>query len=110
MRIISAKAKGQRAFKSVTLITISRRRIKRPFFLYPLDGNLWFCLEKGEWMEGCNGNGQMTSSYYAMKMHGFNNAYSLKAVIRLVSKWKVPKGTRFKASLPLTGHDFYITK
>lgn len=41
---------------------------------------------------------------------GFNDAYSLKAVKRLVAKWNVPKGTKFRASLPFVGYDFYITK
>ena len=52
----------------------------------------------------------MTTSYYAMTYDGFNNAYSLKAVKRLIHKWNVPKGTIFRASLPFVGFDFFITK
>jgi hypothetical protein len=45
-----------------------------------------------------------------MTNDGFNNAYSLKAVKRLIAKWNVPKGTKFRASLPFVGHDFFLTK
>jgi len=52
----------------------------------------------------------MTTSYYSMKSEGFKDVYSLKAVKRLIHKWDVPKGTKFRASLPFVGHDFYIKK
>lgn len=56
------------------------------------------------------GNEGNTSVYYSMTCHGFNNVYSLKAVLRLVRKWKVPKGTKFIAHLPFVGYSFLITK
>lgn len=52
----------------------------------------------------------MTTSYYSMRHAGFNDVYSLKAVKKLVAKWNVPKGTKFRASLPFVGHDFFLTK
>jgi hypothetical protein len=113
MKIISSKPKRQRIFKSVTIHSKyedgSKRRTKRPFWIEPViksgEPLLWFNTETGEW--GKKGN---TSVYYAMTYDGLNNAYSLKAVKRLISKWNVPKGTKFRASLPFVGYDFFITK
>lgn len=114
MKIISSKPKGQRIFKSQTIHSKyedgSKRRIyKRPFWIEPVikigEPFLWFNTETGEWGEKGN-----TSVYYAMTHDGFSDAYSLKAVKRLVKKWNVPKGTKFRASLPFVGHDFFITK
>lgn len=109
MKIISSKPKGQRIFKSVTIHSKyedgSKRRMKRPFWIESVENNLWFNTQTGEWGEKGN-----TSVYYAMSYDGFNDAYSLKAVIRLVKKWNVPKGTKFRASLPFVGYDFFITK
>lgn len=110
MKIKSSKPKGQRIFKSVTIQSKyydgTKRRTKRPFWIEPIDVVLWlFDTETGEW--GKTGN---TSAYYAMSNEGFNDAYSLKAVKRLIAKWNVPKGTKFRASLPFVGYKFIITK
>jgi hypothetical protein len=109
MVITSLKPKGQRIFKSVLIKLKDGRKVKRPFWIEPViksgEPFLWFNKETGEWGEKGN-----TSVYYAMTYYGFNNAYSLKAVKRLIAKWNVPKGTKFRASLPFVGYDFYITK
>ena len=113
MKTTSSKPKGQRFFKSVTIHSKhsdgSERRMKRPFWIEPViktgEPFLWFNTETGEWGEKGN-----TSVYYSMTYDGFNNAYSLKAVVRLIKKWNVPKGTKFRAILPFIGYDFFITK
>ena len=109
MKIISSKPKRQRIFKSVTIHSKyedgSKRRMKRPFWIEPVENNLWFNTQTGEW--GKTGN---TSVYYSMSHDGFNDAYSLKSVVRLIKKWNVPKGTKFRASLPFVGYDFFLTK
>ena len=64
----------------------------------------------GEWVNNPDNVAGMTNIYYAMGFDGFKDAYSLKAVKRLVHKWDVPKGTKFIASLPYVGYDFYLTK
>jgi hypothetical protein len=104
MKIISSKPKGQRFFKSVKFSDES----KRPFLIEPVDFGWCFCLEQGQWVKETTGAN--TLSYYAMTYDGFNNAYSLKAVKRLIAKWNVPKGTKFRASLPFVGYDFFLTK
>lgn len=113
MRVVSKKPKGQRIFKSTTIHSKyedgSKRRIyKRPFCIEPIDFGWWFCLNTGQWVNETTS--ENTSVYYAMSYDGFNDAYSLKAVIRLVKNWDVPKGTKFLASLPFIGHEFVITK
>lgn len=113
MKVVSSRPKGQRIFKSQTIHSQyedgSKRRIyKRPFCIEPVDFGWWFCLDSGQWVNKTTG--ENTSAYYAMSYDGFNDAYSLKAVKRLVAKWNVPKGTKFRASLPFVGYDFYITK
>jgi len=117
MKIKSSKPKGQRIFKSQTIHSKyedgSKRRIyKRPFWIEPIHEKgepfLYFCLHTGQWT--CETTGANTSAYYAMSYDGFKDVYSLKAVIRLMKKWNVPKGTKFRASLPFVGYDFYITK
>ena len=114
MKVISTKPKGQRILKSTTIHLKyedgSKRRIyKRPFWIEPViktgEPFLLFNTETGEWGEKGN-----TSVYYVMSYDGFNDAYSLKAVIRLIKKWNVPKGTKFRASLSFVGYDFFITK
>jgi len=115
MRTTSIKPKGQRTFKSIKFKFNhtpcgTRIKTKRPFWIKPVGYNWWFDLSEGQWKQGYNGKGGMTTSYYSMTNDGFNNAYSLKAVKRLIYKWNVPKGTKFKASLPFVGYDFYITK
>jgi hypothetical protein len=110
MRVTSTKPKGQRIFKSPVFEYMKGIKRRRPFFIEPLEDGWWFCLEKGQWESEYNNKGGMSSSYYALSYHGFNNAYSLKAVKRLITKWDVPKGTKFKASLPFVGYDFFLTK
>ena len=110
MRITSSKPKGQRMFKIKSFTKKQGYKVRRPFWIEPLEHGWWFCLEKGEWEKEYNGKGGVTSSYYSMKSDGYNNAYSLKAVKRLIAKWNVPKGTKFRASLPFVGYKFYITK
>lgn len=116
MKVKVNKPKGQRIFKSVKIHSTyddgSKKLYHRPFWIEPLekqdDEFLWFCLQRGDWFT--DRIGASCSAYYAMSCEGFKDAYSLKAVIRLVKKWNVPKGTVFRASLPYSGHDFYITK
>ena len=113
MKVISSKPKGNRIFKCRKLNHTSLgKQVKtiRPFHIEPIGNGWWFCLKKGQWEKEYNGKGNMSSSYYAMTYDGFNNAYSLKAVKRLIHKWNVPKGTIFRASLPFVGFDFFITK
>ena len=113
MKVVSSKPKGSRIFKCRGLIHTSLgKKVKttRPFWIEPVESGWWFCLEKGQWQQEYNGKRGMTTSYYAMTYDGYNNAYSLKAVKRLIHKWNVPKGTVFRASLPFVGFDFFITK
>lgn len=105
MKITSIKPKGHRMFKSVKSVTALGCKTKRPFWIEPLNNNLWLDTTSGQWGETGN-----TSVWYAMKCEGFTDAFSLKAVIRLVKRWNVPKGTKFRASLPFVGYDFIITK
>ena len=114
MKVISSKPKGQRIMKCLNVIHTNHKgeksKHKRPFWIEPIGKNWWFDLELGNWVEEYNLKGGMTTSYYAMTYDGFNNAYSLKAVKRLISNWDVPKKTKFRASLPFVGYDFIITK
>ena len=114
MKVISSKPKGQRMFKSIKHYHTTHRgkkiKHKRPFHIEPIENGWWFDLELGDWVNKYNGKGGMISSYYAMAYDGFNNIYSLKAAKRLITKWNVPKGTKFRVSLPFVGYDFYITK
>lgn len=114
MKIISSKPKRQRIFKCLKLIHTNHKgenkKHKRPFHIEPVENGWWFDLELGDWVNKYNSKGGMSSSYYAMTYDGFKNAYSLKAVKRLVAKWNVPKGTKFRASLPFIGYDFFLTK
>jgi hypothetical protein len=110
MKTTSSKPKGQRIFKCQNHMQRYGLKFKRPFTIEPLGGNWWFSLKKGQWVQGYNGEGGMSSSYYCLSDYGFNNAYSLKAVKRLIHKWNVPKGTVFIASLPWVGYEFKITK
>jgi len=109
MKVISSKPKNQRMFKSI-LFKHNRTNVRRPFCIEPVGGSWWFDLSDGQWTTDYNGVGGMTTSYYSMKSEGFKDVYSLKAVKRLIHKWDVPKGTKFRASLPFVGHDFYIKK
>lgn len=113
MKVTSRKPKGQRLFKSCRFLHNCAGKtlyVKRPFWVEPVGYGWWFDLDAGEWYQGYDSSRRSTTSYYSMAMNGFNNVYSLKAVKRLIYKWDVPKGTKFVASLPFAGHDFYITK
>lgn len=114
MKVISTKPKGQRLKKCRLLSHKNHKGVlkktKRPFWIEPIGKNWWFDLELGDWVQGYNGKGGMTTSYYAMISDGYHNVYSLKAVKRLIAKWNVPKGTKFRAILPFMGYDFTITK
>ena len=113
MRVTSSKPKGQRIFKSVShkyRINGHIFKMRRPLWIEPKGNDWWFDLATGQWVEEYNGVGGMTTSYYSMSCHGYNDVYSLKAAKRLIAKWNVPKGTKFRVSLPFVGYDFYITK
>ena len=114
MKVVSVKPRGQRILKSLKVFHTNHKKEKikhkRPLWIEPVVGNWWFDLELGDWVQGYNGTGGMTTSYYAMEYDGYNNVYSLKAAKRLINKWNVPKGTKFRVSLPFVGYDFYITK
>jgi hypothetical protein len=114
MRVTSSKPKGQRIFKSMkfkrTLHNGKTIKIRRPLWIEPEGPDWWFDLATGQWVEGYNGIGGMTTSYYAMTYDGYHNVYSLKAAKRLIAKWNVPKGTKFRVSLPFVGYEFIITK
>ena len=114
MKVVSKKPKGQRIFKCLKAeVTNHKGKVikhKRPFWIEPIGGNWWFDLEVGQWYENYDSKRRSTSSYYAMKSDGFNDVYSLKSAKRLILKWDVPKGTKFRVSLPFVGYDFTITK
>ncbi len=111
MKVKSSKPRGQRIFKCTKFRHITGgRKIRRPFWIQPVGKGWWFDLEFGEWTQEYNGIGGMTSSYYAMTRDGYNDIYSLKAAKRLIYKWSVPKGTKFRVSLPFVGYWFIITK
>lgn len=96
MKVTFSKPKHQRIFKSRY----------RPFWIEPSAKGWWYNLAVGEWQSYYST--PACSSYYAMERHGFNDVWSLKAAIRLIKKWNVPKGTEFIVSLPYVGHHFII--
>lgn len=110
MKIISSKPKGQRIYKCIKFNHTTVGKTKRPFWIEPIETDFMFNYKKLEWTQNPNTYKDSVSSYYAMGHCGLKNAYSLKAVIRLVNKWKAPKGTKFRASLPFIGYDFILTK
>lgn len=108
MRITSSKPKGQRVKKTT-------KGRQRPFWIEPVfteGSSWWFSTETGEWYNGYENipKGGRCSSYYSMNYRGFNNIYSLKAAKRKIAKWNVPKGTKFKVSLPWVSYNFTVTK
>ena len=113
MRVTSSKPRGQRIFKSMKFKRILHNgkiiKTRRPLWIEPEGNDWWFDLEIGQWLQGKN-EGRRISSYYSMNRDGYHNVYSLKAAKRLIAKWNVPKGTKFRVSLPFVGYDFYITK
>lgn len=114
MKITSSKPRGQRLFKSTTYKFTNRKGIKiknkRPLWIEPIGPSWWFNLNSGQWEVGYDSSKRMTTSYYCMKYDGFNDVFSLKAAKRLINNWDVPKGTKFKVSLPFIGYHFIITK
>lgn len=111
MKVKSSKPRGERIFKCPRL-HIKGKKIKRPYWIEPLNRGLYFNPETLTW----NGGNELESLrgqhsvYYAMEYLDLPDAYSLKAVKRLISKWNAPKGTWFKASLPYVEYEFKIRK
>lgn len=103
MKIRSVKPKGQRIFKDT--------HKHRPYWIEPVNTDLWFNVSIGEWehFEDYKGGGR-TTSYYAMKYNGYKDIWSIKAAKRTIAKWNVPRGTVFRVALPWVGYDFFITK
>lgn len=108
MKVVSKKPKGQRIYKSVNFKHNKFGKTKRPLWIEPIDNNIWFDSDKLEWIKNPQNLSGLTTSYYAMKHCGLSDAYSLKAVKRLIHKWNYPKGTIFRASLPFVGYDFFL--
>ena len=112
MKVKSIKPKGQRMFKSVSYLNSHNNYIKtkRPLRIKTVDKNMWFDSDKLEWIKNPKNLGGLHNSYYAMGYLGLPNPMSLKAAKRLIYKWKAPKGTKFKVSLPFIGFNFIVTK
>lgn len=110
MKVTSRKPKGQRIYKCVNFNHSKFGKIRRSYWIQPVDSDLYFNPKTLKWIKKPDDLRGLSTAYYAMTSYGLNNAYSLKAVKRLISKWEVPKGTKFRASLPFVGHDFFITK
>lgn len=111
MKVKSTKQKGLRIFKSRKhKFNNSNQKTIRPFWIEPIENDYWFDIKSFSWIKNPKTYVGLQSSYYAMKSEGLTDAYSLKAVIRLINKFNVPKGTVFRASLPFIGYDFYLTK
>ena len=108
MKVTCDKPKGQRMYKCIKYKHTKVGKTKRPFWIEPTDTNIWFDYNTLEWIKNPKSFGGLTTSYYSMRHSGLKDAYSLKAVKRLIKKWKYPKGTVFRASLPFVGYDFYI--
>lgn len=114
MKIIFNKPKQQRITKAIKYLYkangLSKNkpyRHRRPLWIEPVGSGWWYSLTKKQWQQGYNSKDRMTTSFYGM---GEEDVYSLKAAIRKISKWDLPKGTKVRISLPLVGHDIYITK
>lgn len=105
MKIKHLKPKGHRIFKSTHKV--------RPLWIQPVVDVLNFSYKTGEWVtyDEYKGGG-LSSAYYAMehKGSGFKDVWSLKAAIRKIKKWNVPKGTKFIVSFPWIGYEAIITK
>lgn len=111
MKVKSTKQKGLRIFKSRKhRFNNSTKKTRRTFWIEPIGDNYWFDVKSFSWIKNPITIVGLHSSYYAMKSEGLTDAYSLKAVIRLINKFNAPKGTVFRASLPYVGYDFYLTK
>lgn len=104
------RPKGQRTYKSVKYNFSKEHKTKIPFNIAPAEFGWMFNLESGQWENENKTDGDRINKYFYMVRFGFKNAYSLKAVKRLIHKWDVPKGTVFFASLPFEDDYFIITK
>ena len=114
MKVVSSKPKGSRMYKSVTFKLTSGfnkgTKVRRPLTIRPVDIKWSFCLISGQWRLRGESYGDTMSNYYSMTWAGYNNVYSLKAALRLIRKWDVPKGTQFYVGLPFVGYEFKVTK
>lgn len=100
MKIKYNKPRGSRIKKSQL----------RPMWIEPEDGELYFDTTNKRWVPEIPDNSGITTVYYAMRLHGCREVYSLKAAVRLINSWDVPVGTRFYVGLPWQGHSAIITK
>lgn len=116
MKVISNKPKGQRMMKAGNILCLkydgTEARTKRPIHIEPVyeigKDTLWFSVKQNDWTTELDGT--CSSCYYAMCCYGLHDVYSLKAAIRLIKKWNIPVGTKFKVDLPYVGYDFIVTK
>ena len=105
MRVKHSKPKGKRILKST--------HKHRPLWIEPEDSNWWFSHNTNEWIRGIeNTDGAISSAYYGIEDSNgkSKDVWSLKAAIRKIRKWNVPKDTVFNVSTPYVGYDFKITK
>lgn len=104
MKIKHSKPKGQRILRST--------HKHRPLWIQPLDFDLNFSYAQKQWQtwKTLDKSKGVTTAYYAMEHAGLKDVWSLKAALRRIRKWNVPKGTVFNVSLPYEGYSFEITK
>lgn len=104
MKITHSKPKGQRILKSTHKYS--------PLWIEPEESNYWFIHEIGEWSNKIPTDKSFSSIYYSVEHNkgGNKDIWSLKAAIRRIKKWNIPKGTVFHVILPYVGHEFKITK
>jgi len=115
MRTQSNKPRGQKLYKCSkvkVLFGINKGKVVlRPLHISPIGGHWWFDLGIGEWYSGGYDKKRWSiNCYYYPHRKGLHNVYSLKAAKRLIYKWNVPIGTKFKVSLPWIGYYFIVTK
>ena len=105
----SSKSKPRRIFKSQKF---GLKNIRPMWIEIESPNNLWFSFEHKQWRTYEEfGNKGYSNCYYAMRhIRGLHDVYSIKAVKRLISKWDLPKGSKISVSLPITGHEFILTK
>lgn len=116
MKVKSNKPKGQRMMKAGNILCLkydgTEARTKRPIHIEPVHetgkDTLWFSVKLNDWTTELDGT--CSSCYYAMRCVGLHDVYSLKAAVRLIKKWNIPVGTKFKVDLPYVGYDFIVTK
>lgn len=101
-----SQKKGHRIKRCMKIKSLGN--YKRSFDIRVLnnDTNLWYNEDTNNWeVFGSSGTYNISSSTY-----GVLNTYTLKAVLRNIKRWSVPKGTKFICSLPYIGHEVIITK